>query len=175
MNPPVPASASAGAPAPAAALPDAFLLFALGTEEYGVDIRTVQEIRSYERPTAMALAPAEMKGVLSLRGVVVPIVDLRIRLGLADADYGPLTVVVVLRLDRGMVGVVVDRVSDVLRPAPSQLRKLPPLQSGFDASHLLGLACVEERTVMLLDIERFLRAEGYGPGSAALPAPVAVH
>lgn len=89
----------ASAPALAAAIPDAFLLFAIGSEEYGVDIRAVQEIRSYERPTSIALAPAEMKGVLSLRGTIVPIVDLRIRLGLQDAEYGPLTVVVVMRLD----------------------------------------------------------------------------
>ncbi|GAA4419217.1 chemotaxis protein CheW [Acidovorax lacteus] len=169
-------SAITGAPAPVAAIPDAFLLFAIGSEEYGVDIRAVQEIRSYERPTSIALAPAEMKGVLSLRGTIVPIVDLRIRLGLHDAEYGPLTVVVVMRLDRGMVGLVVDRVSDVLSLAPAQLRPVPALQSGFDASHLLALASVDERTVMLLDMERFLRSEGYGRESTGLAtAPVPVH
>lgn len=173
------ASALAQTPAPTPAtapIPDAFLLFTLGAEEYGVDIRAVQEIRSYERPTSIALAPPQMKGVLSLRGSIVPIVDLRIQLGLPHAEYGPLTVVVVLRIGDGMVGVVVDRVSDVRSIAPQQLRAVPPLESGFDAAHLLALASLDARTVILLDIQRFLRSQGYerAPHAAGATA-AAVH
>lgn len=143
----------------------------------------MQEIRSYERPTGIALSRPEMKGVLSLRGSIVPIVDLRIRLGLPQAEYGPLTVVVVLRMGHGMVGVVVDQVSDVRTLEPSQLRPVPPLESGFDASHLLALASLEARTVILLDIERFLRGEGYARtvpadlpvSGAAVQGPARLH
>ena len=91
-----------------------FLTFRLGQEEYGIDILRVQEIRSYEQPTRIANAPAFIKGVVNLRGVIVPIVDLRMKLGCDCAEYNAFTVVIVLNVKGRVVGAVVDSVSDVL-------------------------------------------------------------
>lgn len=140
--------------------PQEFLSFRLGQEEYGVDILRVQEIRSYEAPTRIANAPAFIKGVLDLRGVIVPIVDLRLCLGCETAEYTPLTVVIVLNVRGRVIGVVVDAVSDVLALRGSDIRPAPAMNATIDASYILGLACVPtpdgERMLILTDIEALM-------------------
>lgn len=133
-----------------------FLAFKLGDEEYGMNILRVQEIRSFERPTALANAPAEILGVVNLRGAIVPIIDLRVRLQLAQAIYGGQTVVIVVNVGQRVVGLVVDGVSDVLTLQPEQMRPVPPLDSGFASDHLLALGSVDDRMLILLDIEKYL-------------------
>lgn len=134
-----------------------FLAFKIANEEYGVDILRVQEIRSYEKPTTIANAPEHLKGVVNLRGVIVPIIDLRIKLGVSDVQYNHLTVVIVLNIGQRVIGVVVDGVSDVLTLEPSQLRPVPALDSNFDPAHILAIGSVDERMLILLDIEKFLQ------------------
>ncbi|RLJ38559.1 chemotaxis protein CheW [Acidovorax sp. 106] len=134
-----------------------FLAFKIANEEYGVDILRVQEIRSYEKPTTIANAPEHLKGVVNLRGVIVPIIDLRIKLGVSEVQYNHLTVVIVLNIGQRVIGVVVDGVSDVLTLEPSQLRPVPALDSNFDPEHLLAIGSVDDRMLILLDIEKFLQ------------------
>jgi purine-binding chemotaxis protein CheW len=133
-----------------------FLAFKLGDEEYGMNILCVQEIRSFEKPTALANAPADILGVVNLRGVIVPIIDLRVRLKLAKATYDAQTVVIVVNAGPHVVGLVVDGVSDVLTLKPEQMRPVPSLDSGFSTEHLLALGSVDERMLILLDIEKYL-------------------
>src|ERR1022692_1377471 len=106
-----------------------FLAFKLGAEEYGIDILRVQEIRSYEEPTRIANAPAFVKGVVNLRGVIVPIIDMRMRFNLEQVGYESFTVVIVLNIGRRVVGMVVDGVSDVITLTPAQLRPVPEFTS----------------------------------------------
>jgi purine-binding chemotaxis protein CheW len=144
------------------AAPREVLAFRLGDGEYGVDILRVHEIRSYEKPTRIAHAPDFVKGVINLRGAIVPIVDLRLRLGLAQAAYDAFTVVVVLELGRRIVGMVVDAVSDVVALAPQELREVPDLGSGELAAHLLAIGTAGERLLGVLDVERLLAAGTFG-------------
>ena len=146
-----------------------FLAFKIANEEYGVDILRVQEIRSYEKPTTIANAPEHLKGVVNLRGVIVPIVDLRIKLGVGvdEVRYDHLTVVIVLNIGNRVVGVVVDGVSDVLTLEPSQLRPVPALDSNFDPEHLLAIGSVDDRMLILLDIEKFLSDTVLGEATVA--------
>jgi len=132
------------------------LVFVLGKEEYGVDILKVQEIRGYEKVTPIPAAPAYLKGVVNLRGIIVPVIDLRIKFGLADPKYDSFTVVIILRLATRVIGMVVDGVSDVVALAPSEVKAAPQLGSLVDSSFLAGLATQGDRMVLLLDIERFL-------------------
>ena len=132
------------------------LVFVLGKEEYGVDILKVQEIRGYEKVTPIPAAPAYLKGVVNLRGIIVPVIDLRIKFGLADPKYDSFTVVIILRLATRVIGMVVDGVSDVVALAPSEVKPAPQLGSLVDSSFLAGLATQGDRMVLLLDIERFL-------------------
>ena len=144
-----------------------FLAFKIANEEYGVDILRVQEIRSYEKPTTIANAPEHLKGVVNLRGVIVPIIDLRIKLGVAEVQYNHLTVVIVLNIGQRAIGVVVDGVSDVLTLEPSQLRPVPALDSNFDPEHLLAIGSVDDRMLILLDIEKFLADTVLGEAAVA--------
>lgn len=132
------------------------LVFVLGKEEYGVDILKVQEIRGYEKVTPIPAAPAYLKGVINLRGIIVPVIDLRIKFGLADPQYDSFTVVIILRLASRVIGMVVDGVSDVVALAPSEVKPAPQLGALVDSSFLAGLATQAERMVLLLDIEKFL-------------------
>jgi len=132
------------------------LVFVLGKEEYGVDILKVQEIRGYEKVTPIPAAPAYLKGVINLRGIIVPVIDLRIKFGLADPKYDSFTVVIILRLASRVIGMVVDGVSDVVALAASDVKAAPQLGSLVDSSFLAGLATQGERMVLLLDIEKFL-------------------
>jgi purine-binding chemotaxis protein CheW len=144
--------------ASAVAAPREVLSFKLGAEEYGIDILRVQEIRGYEPPTRIANAPAHVKGVVNLRGVIVPIVDMRVRFNLADVQYNGFTVVIVLNVGHRTVGIVVDSVSDVMELAPEQIRPAPELNGSIAAQDILGLGTVKhgdaERMLILLDIEK---------------------
>ena len=132
------------------------LVFVLGTEKYGVDILKVQEIRSYEKVTPLPAAPDYLKGVVNLRGVIVPVIDLRMKFGLKDPAYDATTVMVILRIGARVVGIVVDGVSDVIRLAPSDVKAAPELGTLVDSSYLAGLATRDERMILLVDIEKFL-------------------
>lgn len=143
---------------PAQNMPREYLTFRLGAEEYGIDILKVQEIRSYEAPTRLANVPDFIKGVMNLRGVIVPVVDLRQRFGCPNAEFGAFTVVIVLRLGNRTVGVVVDSVSDVLELAPETIKSAPNISSSVDPAHITGLGDLGDRTLILLDIQSMLMA-----------------
>ena len=132
------------------------LVFVLGGEEYGVDILKVQEIRGYEKVTPIPSAPAYLKGVVNLRGIIVPVIDMRIKFGLADPKYDSFTVVIILRVGGRIIGVVVDAVSDVVQLAPSDVKAAPALGSVVDSGFLAGLATPGGRMILLLEIEKFL-------------------
>lgn len=139
-----------------------FLAFKLGAEEYGIDILRVQEIRSFEAPTRMANAPAYILGVVNLRGVIVPIVDMRIKFNLEQVNYDTFTVVIVLTIDTQVVGMVVDGVSDVITLTPEQLRPVPEFTSAIGSDHLLAIGSVGERMLILLDIEKLMTSAEMG-------------
>lgn len=132
------------------------LVFVLGAEEYAVDILKVQEIRGYEKVTPIPAAPAYLKGVVNLRGIIVPVIDMRIKFGLAEPKYDSFTVVIILRVTGRVIGIVVDGVSDVVRLAPSDVKAAPGLGSIVDSGFLAGLATQGERMILLLEIEKFL-------------------
>ena len=132
------------------------LVFVLGKEEYGVDILKVQEIRGYEKVTPIPAAPAYLKGVVNLRGIIVPVIDLRVKFGMAEPAYDSFTVVIILRIAGRVVGIVVDGVSDVVRLAPGDVKAAPQLGSLVDSSFLAGLATQDNRMILLIDIEKFL-------------------
>ncbi|MDY0744300.1 chemotaxis protein CheW [Paucibacter sp. R3-3] len=144
-------------------LPDAnqFLTFRVGAEEYGMDILRVQEIRSYEQPTRIANAPEFVKGVVNLRGVIVPVVDLRLRLG-QSGEYNEFTVVVVLNVLGRVVGVVVDSVSDVLELSAEEIKPRPEIAAAMDSRFITGLGKVGERMLILLDIEGMVASPEFG-------------
>lgn len=134
-----------------------FLTFRLGAESYGIEILKVQEIRGYERPTTIANAPTFIKGVINLRGVIVPILDLRIKFRLGEAQYDEFTVVIILNVAHRMVGVVVDSVSDVVGLAPDAIRPSPEFASSvFDTQYITGLGTLDGQMLILLDIERLI-------------------
>lgn len=134
-----------------------FLTFKLAGESYGIEILKVQEIRGYEAPTALANAPEFIKGVINLRGVIVPILDLRIKFALPQARYDEFTVVIILNVAGRVVGVVVDSVSDVLTLAAGTIRPTPEFSSAtFDTRYITGLATVDDRMLILLDIEKLM-------------------
>lgn len=139
-----------------------FLTFLLANEEYGIDILKVQEIRGYEQPTPIANAPAFIKGVINLRGNIVPIVDLRIKFNFAQVDYNDLTVVIILNIAGRIVGVVVDGVSDVLALKPGEIKSAPEFGSAFNAEYLTGLGTVGSRMLILVDIERLMTSQDIG-------------
>ena len=144
-----------------------FLAFELGAEEYGIDILRVQEIRSYENPTRIANAPEFLKGVVNLRGVIVPIVDMRLKFGL-DAVYDTFTVVIVLNIGAHVVGMVVDAVSDVVTLTPEQLRPVPEFDTSIAGDHLLAIGSVGERMLILVDIVKLMSSNAMGLVEPAL-------
>ena len=139
-----------------------FLAFKLGDEEYGIDILRVQEIRSYEEPTRIANAPAFIKGVVNLRGVIVPIVDMRLKFNLEHAGYDSFTVVILLNIGSRVVGMVVDAVSDVITLKPEQLRPVPDFNCAIDSSHLMAIGAAGERMLILVDIEKLMSSAEMG-------------
>ena len=139
-----------------------FLTFTLGNENYALDILTVKEIRGYESVTKIANAPAFIKGVINLRGDIVPIVDLRIKFGVGDAAYDEFTIVIVLHISNRIVGIVVDGVSDVVSLSKDQLRPPPDFGVTFDSRYLLGLATINEQMIILVDINELISSEEMG-------------
>ncbi|MDP3084291.1 MAG: chemotaxis protein CheW [Rubrivivax sp.] len=143
-----------------------FLTFRLGAEEYGIDILRVQEIRSYEAPTRIANAPAFIKGVVNLRGVIVPIIDLRLKLGCESAEYNGFTVVIVLNVKGRVVGAVVDSVSDVLELGRDHIKPAPEFSSSIEADFITGIGSVKsgdaERMLILMDIEALMSSAEMG-------------
>jgi purine-binding chemotaxis protein CheW len=133
-----------------------YLTFTLGSEEYAIDILKVQEIRGYEQPTLIANAPAFIKGVINLRGIIVPIVDLRIKFNLGRVEYTPFTVVIILNVAGRVLGAVVDSVSDVISLNKAQIRPAPDFSGTFDTKYILGLASVDTRMMIVTDIERLM-------------------
>jgi purine-binding chemotaxis protein CheW len=133
-----------------------YLTFTLGSEEYAIDILKVQEIRGYEQPTLIANAPPFIKGVINLRGIIVPVVDLRIKFNLGKIEYTPFTVVVILNIIGRVIGVVVDSVSDVISLTRGQVRPAPDFSGSFDTKYILGLATQEARMMIVTDIERLM-------------------
>jgi purine-binding chemotaxis protein CheW len=134
-----------------------FLTFTLGSEEYGVDILKVQEIRGYEPPTPIANTPGFILGVINLRGAIVPVLDLRVKFHLA-AEYHERTVVIVLNLSGRIVGVVVDGVSDVVALDGERLKPPPDFTCALDTRYLVGLGTLEDRMLIVVDIERLMNS-----------------
>jgi len=133
-----------------------YLTFTLGSEEYAIDILKVQEIRGYEQPTLIANAPSFIKGVINLRGIIVPVVDLRIKFNLGKIEYTPFTVVIILNVARRVIGIVVDSVSDVISLTQSQIRPAPDFSGTFDTRYIQGLASQADRMMIVTDIERLM-------------------
>ena len=133
-----------------------FLTFTLGQEEYGIDILKVQEIRGYDAVTHIANAPEFIKGVINLRGIIVPIVDMRIKFNLGNVEYNQFTVVIILNIAQRVVGMVVDGVSDVTTLKAEEIKPAPEFGTGLDTQYLLGLGTVDERMLILVDIERLM-------------------
>ena len=138
------------------------LSFRLGSEEYGVDILKVQEIRGYEAVTAIANSPDYLKGVINLRGIIVPIVDMRIKFNLGNPSYDDFTVVIILKLGNQTIGMVVDSVSDVVPLSADQIKPAPEMGSILAAEYLKGLATLDERMLILLDIDRLMSSADMG-------------
>ena len=153
---------AAARPAGPVAHPGEYLTFRLGGEEYGIDILRVQEIRSYEQPTRIANAPAFLKGVVNLRGVIVPIIDLRLKLGCDSAEFNHFTVVIVLNVRGRVVGAVVDSVSDVLALGADAIRPAPGMNATIDTSFITGIGSVAERMLILMDIEALMSSTEMG-------------
>ena len=145
-----------------------YLTFRLDREEYGIDILKVQEIRGYEPPTRIANAPSFIKGVVNLRGTIVPIVDMRLKFNCANVQYDAFTVVIILNLHQRIVGIVVDSVSDVMGLVPEQMRVAPDIESIIDSDAILGLGSVGERMLILLDIEKLMSGVEMGLVADAL-------
>jgi len=143
-----------------------FLTFTLGEEEYGVDILTVQEIRRYDTVTRIPDTPDFIKGVVNLRGTIVPVVDLRIKFKLGKAEYNGFTVMIILNIAKRVVGMVVDSVSDVIQLTVEQVRPPPEFGGTLDTRFITGLGTLDERMLILVDIEKLLRAQDM----ALLPA-----
>jgi purine-binding chemotaxis protein CheW len=139
-----------------------FLTFALGSEEYGVDILKVKEIRGYDAVTRLPDAPDYIKGVINLRGTIVPVVDMRLKFRLERAEYTALTVMIVLNVADRVVGMVVDSVSDVVQLAAEQVRAVPEIGATIDRQFLTGIGTLDERMLILLDIERLMTSTEMG-------------
>ena len=133
-----------------------YLTFTLGAEEYAIDILKVQEIRGYEKPTAIANAPSFIKGVINLRGTIVPVVDLRIKFQVGKAEYTPFTVVIILNIANRVVGIVVDGVSDVTSMRPDQIRPAPEFAATVDTRYIQGLTTLDERMLIVVDLTRLM-------------------
>jgi purine-binding chemotaxis protein CheW len=147
-----------------------FLTFTLGTEEYGVEILKVQEIRGYDSVTRLPGAPDFIKGAINLRGTIVPVVDMRVKFGLPQVSYDDTTVMIVLNVADRIVGVVVDSVSDVIRLEAAQVRETPDLGGAIDRKFLTGIGVVDDRMLVLLDIERLMTSSEMGLVDEALAA-----
>jgi len=139
-----------------------YLAFKLGKEEYGIQILKVQELRGYEPPTRVANAPDFVKGVINLRGLIVPIVDMRIKFKLGTPTYDQFTVVVILNIGGRVTGMVVDSVSDVITLNAEQIKPKPEMSTAFNTDFLMGLGTLDERMVILIDIGKLMSSPDMG-------------
>jgi len=139
-----------------------FLAFTLGSEEYGIDILKVQEIRGYEAVTRIANAPEFIKGVINLRGIIIPVVDMRIKFNLGEPVYDQFTVVIILNINGRVVGMVVDSVSDVTTLMPEQVKPAPEMGTAFSSDYLIGLGTIDERMLILVNIDKLMSSEEMG-------------
>ena len=146
------------------------LSFRLGGEEYAISILKVQEIRGYDAVTRIANAPEYLKGVVNLRGSIVPIVDMRIKFNIGAPTYDAFTVVIVLNINNHTIGMVVDSVSDVVTLTPDQIKPAPDLGATVSGEYLRGLGTVGERMLIMLDIDKLLGSEEMGLLAAAKEA-----
>ncbi|SFC75842.1 purine-binding chemotaxis protein CheW [Polaromonas sp. OV174] len=139
-----------------------FLSFTLGQEEYGIDIQKVQELRGYEAVTRIANAPDHIKGVVNLRGIIVPIIDMRIKFKLGAPSYDQFTVVIILNIANRVMGMVVDSVSDVITLTPEQIKPAPEMGAVLDSEYLIGLGTLDERMLILVDLDRLMSSDDMG-------------
>jgi len=143
-----------------------YLSFRLGAEEYGISILSVQEIRGYEPSTRIVNAPPYLLGVLNLRGVIVPVLDMRIKFGITDVSYGSQTVTIVLNIGARVVGMVVDAVSDVVALKAEDIRPAPEFSGNVATENVIGLAALEQgnaqRMLILLDIQKLMTSADMG-------------
>jgi purine-binding chemotaxis protein CheW len=139
-----------------------FLSFTLGQEEYGIDIQKVQELRGYDAVTRIANAPEYIKGVVNLRGIIVPIIDMRIKFQLGVPTYDQFTVVIVLNIGGRVVGMVVDSVSDVITLSAEQIKPAPEMGAVLDTDYLIGLGTLDERMLILVDIDKLMSSDEMG-------------
>ncbi|MEC8080255.1 MAG: chemotaxis protein CheW [Pseudomonadota bacterium] len=139
-----------------------FLTFVLGDETYALDIMTVKEIRGYEATTKIANAPDFIKGVINLRGDIVPIIDLRIKFGIGEPTYNEWTIVIMLNIHERIVGIVVDGVSDVMNLEDEEVKPAPEFGVAFDSKYLHGLATLEDHMVIIVDIEALISRDELG-------------
>lgn len=139
-----------------------FLSFTLGQEEYGIDIQKVQELRGYDTVTRIANAPEHIKGVVNLRGIIVPIVDMRIKFNLGTPAYDQFTVVIILNIANRVMGMVVDSVSDVITLTPEQIKPAPAMGSVLDTAYLIGLGTLDDRMLILVDLEKLMSSDEMG-------------
>lgn len=144
------------------------LSFTLGKEEYGISIQKVQELRGYDTVTRIANAPEFIKGIINLRGIIVPIVDMRIKFHLSTPNYDQFTVVVILNVLNRVVGMVVDSVSDVITLSPEQIKPPPNMNSAMSSDYLLGLGTVDERMLILIDIDMLMSSAEMGLSQTTL-------
>ena len=135
------------------------LSFRLGSEEYGIDILKVQEIRGYESVTAIADTPDYIKGVINLRGVIVPIFDMRIRFKLGTPAYDASTVVIIINVADKTMGMVVDSVSDVITLPAEQVKPAPAMGTALNTHYITGLGTLDERMLILVDIDKLMSAQ----------------
>jgi purine-binding chemotaxis protein CheW len=139
-----------------------FLAFTLGSEEYGIDILKVQEIRGYEAVTRIANAPEFIKGVINLRGIIIPVVDMRIKFNLGTPVYDQFTVVIILNISGRVMGMVVDSVSDVTTLRPEQVKPAPEMGTAFGTDYLIGLGTIDARMLILVDIDKLMSSSDMG-------------
>ena len=139
-----------------------YLTLRLGPEEYAIDIQRVQELRFYEEPTRMVNSPSFIKGVVNLRGVIVPIADLRLRLRIDKVEYTDFTVVIILNINGAVVGAVVDSVADVLTLEADAIKPAPQFDSVMDARFIVGLAKEGERTLIVMDVDALMSSAELG-------------
>ena len=132
------------------------LTFTLGKEEYGIDILKVQEIRGYDAVTTIANSPEFIKGVINLRGIIVPIIDMRIKFSLGNVTYNELTVVIILNVAKRVMGIVVDGVSDVIALTPDQIKSAPEFSASLDMQYITGVGTVDHRMIIVMDIEKLM-------------------
>ena len=139
-----------------------YLTFHLGREVYGIEILKVQEIRGYEAVTRIANAPEFIKGVINLRGIIIPVIDMRIKFNLGTPVYDQFTVVIILNIGGRIMGMVVDSVSDVTTLSPDQVKPAPDMGTAFDSQYMIGLGTIDERMLILVDIDKLMSSGEMG-------------